>query len=85
LLNTPLLAVRRKEDRTPGSYVLYFVDSGHAWQSYKASNGTWQLSLLAYPGANQDEVTWPDETTNWLNEAVDRAEKSPPGCQGPIT
>lgn len=73
-----------KEIGRRGSYTLY-LDERNAWHSYKASNGTWQLALLAYPSANNDEVTWPEGTTDWLNAVVDRADQSPPQCQGPIT
>jgi hypothetical protein len=65
-----------------GSYTLYLERGHFAWESYKASNGTWQLSLLAYPGAGSDTVTWPQGTIDWLHNAVDRAGQSPPQCRG---
>jgi len=74
----------KKEVGRRGSYILYF-DEGNEWESYKASNGTWQLTLLAYAGPNKDEVTWPHEIDDWLNAALDRAEQSPPRCRGPNT
>lgn len=67
-----------------GSYTLYFNKSEYAWESYKASNGKWQRSLLAYPGAGSDIVAWPQGIIAWLNNLVDRAEQSPPQCRGPI-
>ncbi|CAN5463823.1 MAG: hypothetical protein ACR2MC_10110 [Actinomycetota bacterium] len=67
-----------------GSYTLYFNKGAYAWESYKASNGNWQLSLLAYPGAGSDVVAWPQGIIAWLNNVVDRAEQSPPQCRGPI-
>ena len=67
-----------------GSYTLYFERGNFAWESYTASNGTWQLSLLAYPGAGSDIVAWPRGIIDWLNNAVDRAERSPPQCRGSI-
>lgn len=68
-----------------GSYILYFDQGNFAWESYKASNGTWQLSLLAYPGSGSDVVAWPQGIVAWLNEAVDQAEQTPPQCRGSIT
>ena len=65
-----------------GSYTLYFERGNFAWESYTASNGTWQLSLLAFPGAGSDTVTWPQGIIDWLHNAVDRAEQSPPQCRG---
>ena len=67
-----------------GSYTLYFNKSEYAWESYKASNAKWQLSLLAYPGAGSDIVSWPRGIIDWLHNAVDRAEQSPPQCRGSI-
>ncbi|MDQ3660365.1 MAG: hypothetical protein M3454_04755 [Actinomycetota bacterium] len=67
-----------------GNYNLYLNKSQYAWESYKASNGTWQLSLLAYPGAGNDIVAWPQGTIDWLEDAVDRAQQSPPQCRGSI-
>ncbi|HZJ51538.1 MAG TPA: hypothetical protein VFF07_12045 [Actinomycetota bacterium] len=83
--NVASLATEKRIGRR-GSYLLYFNKGNSAWQSYRAaSNGTWQLSLLAYPSANSDVVAWPRGIIDWLNETVDRAEQSPPQCQGPIT
>jgi hypothetical protein len=67
-----------------GNYTLFFNKGEYAWESYKASNGTWQLSLLAYPGAGSDLVAWPQGIIAWLNNVVDRAEESPPQCRGSI-
>lgn len=73
-----------KEIGRRGSYTLYFVE-GNSWESYKASNSTWQLSLLAYPRSNKAEVAWPHRVIDWLNAALDRAAQSSPHCRGPIT
>lgn len=70
---------------TRQSYTLYFNDTDYQMESYKAVNENWQLALLAYPGADNDEVMWPDGTVEWLKQAVDIAEQSPPQCEGPIT
>ncbi len=67
-----------------GSYTLYFNKGEYAWESYMASNGNWQLSLLAYPGAGSDVVAWPQGIIAWLDNVVDRAEQYPPQCRGPI-
>lgn len=63
-----------------GTYDLYF-DGGN---QYRAANATWQLSLLAYPETPEGDISWPDQTTDWLMRAARRAEQSPPHCQEPI-
>lgn len=67
------------------SYTLYFDETDYKMETYRAVNDRWQLALLGYPGAGNDEVLWPDGTVAWLKQAVDIAEESPPQCEGPIT
>jgi hypothetical protein len=66
-----------------GNYILYLQD-GNPWQSYKAISAGWQLSLIAYPGADNDQIAWPDGTLEWLAQAAKIAQDSPPECSGPL-
>lgn len=67
-----------------GGYTLY-LQNGNPWESYKAVGEDWQLSLIAYPGVDSDQVAWPDATRDWLTRAVDLAQESPPQCSGPLS
>lgn len=66
-----------------GDYTFY-LQRGDSWQSYKAVSEDWQVSLIAYPGADNDDVAWPEGTIDWLRRAVDIAAESPPRCSGPL-
>jgi hypothetical protein len=83
-VDPPAESVTEKKIGRHGSYVIYF-DEGNGWQSYKASNERWQLSLLAYLAAGTDRVVWPRGSIEWLKAAVDLAEESPPECEGPLS
>jgi hypothetical protein len=66
-----------------GSYTLY-LQKGNPWQSYTAIGADWQLSLIAYPGADNDQIAWPDGILEWLAQAAKIAQDSPPECSGPL-
>ena len=68
-----------------GSYKIYFSSGAPTqWESYKAVGSRWQISLIAYPGADTDAIDWPQGTVDWLRGAAQTAEEAPPRCRGPL-
>jgi Tol biopolymer transport system component len=71
-----------KEIDRHGEFRILLTRGDFAWESYRARSDDWQLALIAYPGAENNEVTWPEGTLDWLARAVDLTQESPPECSG---